>query len=721
MITPKSKRPVPNIYPASLTRAGFGLNLSGKIFPQNTPRMEFGQLIKNAISTGDFETSTTGWVLNTGVVSTDYAYKGTKSLKFANVAYSSGARIDVPFPDGHKIYCRTMLYLSAYTSGTAYLNIYDYNDWTNPVGKSASSITGVWQTLSVIKTTVAGKGGIRFVFDHSNVTDTEYWDCAVMVDLTALGLDNLTLAQCDAKFANANGGILIQPANPVWVEESTTNLLSKPLDFSNAIWAKVTNTIVQGGQIDPFGGDKAWLVTDPDNTRNCYITQQISVPNDSVQRVGSVYVKQGSYAKTQLYLSYTGGTVLTTDIVITWGTTPTIYATAGVTPTLTAVGNGWYKVTAVLANNNAGNTYLTLGLYGAEWVSGGTAIGSSYFAFPQLETKAYATNFVDGTRNAEVYSITTPGGLTPASGCIRMWVYFNPASRRNIANNHTRIFSVNRLIGGTGLAISHDQASNWYIAGKNDAGTDMAYVSVPDSNTPEGWHLICLKWSTAEVKFFIDAVLKATIVNPALPSAFDSVITFAGHASQVAYALGSMIDEIHISNDYPSDAALLNEYLNNYPAVPERQSTNICPTDVSGWEQGTLGTTTGEPATSASRIRTVGFIEVLPNTQYTYSVTSNLHASSSFFFYASDGSYISYTSSPEGAMSKTITTPSNCTKVKLLSAKSNGSDAIVPSEVPVIKAQLETGATPTSWMAGGTTRQVALIRPKVRYISQGII
>lgn len=180
------------------------------------------------------------------------------------------------------------------------------------------------------------------------------------------------------------------------------NLLKYSEDFSNAVWSKPTGLTYVNGYDDPFGGKNAWLLNDTDSATNCYATQSITVPSDSLIRTASVYVKQGSYARTQFYLQYSGETVITVDVVITWGTLY-VYATGGRTATLTAVGNDWYRV-SVSSQNDGAHTSLTLGLYGAEWVSGGTFTGSSYFAYPQIELGSVATAYEKTLANQDLWN-----------------------------------------------------------------------------------------------------------------------------------------------------------------------------------------------------------------------------------------------------------------------------------------------------------------------------
>ncbi len=569
------KSPKPNIYPAQFTRTGVGKNTAGRIFPQNTSRMEYGRLIRNLITNGNFVNGVTGWQISgaTGTATNNIAtLVGTGSYSY----HQSAQNTIFPVIVGHKIYARAKMRI---TSGSST----DFRLYISSSGYTANAQVSTFATNPVLNTWYTGSfvavvpsnflDMIRFVL-RASFTDAASADAAqtqaqqmIVVDLTAIyGAGNEpTKEQCDLMFANANGGILIQPSNPVWVEESTTNLIQKPLELTDASKWTIQCYCTKASSF--FKGFPAFYLEDNSNTVNMYNRSSgVTISANESYYTYSVYLKKGSANITQISISLSGGTAINFYSFIDWSTLEATSAGSPFTQTFTKVEDDWYKLTATFQNNGT-NTYMYVSIYPSQWIADGSTTGSIYVSCPQLEQKAYTTSFVDGTRNAEIYSIATPSGLTPTQGCIRMWAYINSASKRMLSNIYSRILQVSGAVGsGTIIMFHAPDYARWYVQLKNDAGTATS-LYVDDSATSDGWHLFAVKWSTTETKFLIDGVVVGTASNPYLPSAFGSSI-YLGCTTSSANTLGTMLDEIHITNDYPSDATLLNEYLNNYPAVP---------------------------------------------------------------------------------------------------------------------------------------------------------
>ncbi len=659
--------------------------------------MEYGRLIKNCAN-GTFLKDTSGDGLGDGwgtsdLVASKSMANGIQTFKvgqaYAGIIVSSSQYTIIP---GHTYYGKADVKSPA-GYNTAKLMCYNVN------GGASVAFTGSgnFQTKSVLFTANAGSTSFKIQDEASSGWQDIQVRKVVLIDLTGTPYASYSKADLDIIFANANGGPLIQPANPIWIEENTTNLLQKPLDFSDAIWGKQAGLILSKATTvkDPFGQYNAWLIEDDSTTINRYLEQYLTVANDSVTRNFSVYLKQDTAPSTQISMVYSQGTNVSAYCWIDW-TAKTVSSDA----TLTPVGDGWYKFVLALANNSSGNTRLYFAIYPAGYIAGGTTAGKVYVAYPQIEEKAYATNFVEGARAVEVCKIAANGISTDAV-CIRGWLYITEAARGR--RRWARVFEILKSPSGYGFFLmKYSSTDDWGMAFVNDAGTATYAPSINNTHpgVSVGWHWMAVKISKTEAKWLIDGIPVSTQVNPGLPTSFLPYV-YAGSSSNGSNSIGILWDEIHITNDYPSDATLLNEYLNNYPAVPERQSTNICPTDVTAWEQGSFDGGTGLPASSTTRIRTASYINVISNTQYSLSSISGYNAA--IFLYDANSVYVGYYVATAGdpalvATPRTFLTPSNCSKVKLLIANT-ANTSITPTEIPTIKPQIELGSTHTSWMA----------------------
>jgi hypothetical protein len=122
-------------------------------------------------------------------------------------------------------------------------------------------------------------------------------------------------------------------------------------------------------------------------------------------------------------------------------------------------------------------------------------------------------------------------------------------------------------------------------------------------------------------------------------------------------------------------------YVDSYPNFVE----NLCPTTVDAWEQGSYDSS-GNNASTTSRIRTINLIPVQPNTQY--SVSSN-GGSITVFEYQSDGTFV--VQGTAFAPSGTFTTAANTAKVKIR-LSNNPTSTNVPDDVSKLLPQLEKGS-----------------------------
>lgn len=82
------------------------------------------------------------------------------------------------------------------------------------------------------------------------------------------------------------------------------------------------------------------------------------------------------------------------------------------------------------------------------------------------------------------------------------------------------------------------------------------------------------------------------------------------------------------------------------------------------WELGTINTSTGQNASSSSRIRSVGYIDIQPNTDYYSYIVNN--ESTSLYWYDEDKTFISY----QQAKNISVTSPSNAKYMRFIHATS---------------------------------------------------
>ena len=135
------------------------------------------------------------------------------------------------------------------------------------------------------------------------------------------------------------------------------------------------------------------------------------------------------------------------------------------------------------------------------------------------------------------------------------------------------------------------------------------------------------------------------------------------------------------------------DYPQSINVVTGSQSVSVTGKNLfsSEMEQGVLDSSTGQTASSTTRLRTKDYITVKPNTTYTLSIAeSNMQVF--VYNYKNDGTYINRTPSNWQNLSYTFTTGNNVEKIKFIIQKV-GSATIVPSEISNIQIELGSPAT----------------------------
>jgi len=199
------------------------------------------------------------------------------------------------------------------------------------------------------------------------------------------------------------------------IEEARTNLMTRSVEFNDASWAKTASTVTADSITAPDGTTSADLLLDNTSNAAHFISQ--SATYSVTPYTLSVYMKQqksGYYG----FLRFGAGSIWTstTGIIVNLSNGALI-ASSGVTSYyITAVGNGWYRVSIVSTPNSAGTgTPAQIGVttqtsVGSVLYTGDGASGV-YIWGAQIEAGSFPTSYIPTTsatvtRSADVASIT---------------------------------------------------------------------------------------------------------------------------------------------------------------------------------------------------------------------------------------------------------------------------------------------------------------------------
>lgn len=201
-----------------------------------------------------------------------------------------------------------------------------------------------------------------------------------------------------------------QAARGLLVEEQRTNLLLRSAEFDNASWSKASATVSANTVTSPDGTAVADTITAAAATAAHYISQ--SVTWTAVVHTVSVYVKQGTQQFVQI-TTWDGTTARYANFDIQNGTAG---STSNASSSITAVGNGWYRVSLTTSTAQAaasGN--VTVAFANSSSASANTSYATAgtetYYLFgAQVEAGSFATSYIPTaastvTRNADVASV----------------------------------------------------------------------------------------------------------------------------------------------------------------------------------------------------------------------------------------------------------------------------------------------------------------------------
>jgi hypothetical protein len=193
---------------------------------------------------------------------------------------------------------------------------------------------------------------------------------------------------------------------------SRSNLLSYSEEFDNSDWVKSgSHTITSNAIAAPDGTISAYLLDDTDTDfARFYIQNKITTSNDSLTKTLSVYLKEGTAAKTDIAIYFTDGTTASQLSQITWSDHS--ITNGGI---LQSEGDDWYRAILSLANNSSGNTSVTSRIFPSTREIGVT--GSVYAWHPQLEEGSIATAYdkTPATTSSFNGSLTSYGSFASTS------------------------------------------------------------------------------------------------------------------------------------------------------------------------------------------------------------------------------------------------------------------------------------------------------------------
>ncbi len=203
------------------------------------------------------------------------------------------------------------------------------------------------------------------------------------------------------------------------LEGTSTNLLTYSEQFDNAAWTKLRSMIPANTTetTDPYGTNLADKLIEDTTAMNTHLASQLYSYTTGTTYTFSVYAKAGS--RCQIALRF-GDSGLAAGFDLSSGTVLSI--SSGITAKISALSNGWYRVSATetAVNNGSYASQIQLMVSGATSYTGDGTSGLYIFG-AQLEAMPFATSYIPTTatavtRIADSISLSEPENIPPYSG-----------------------------------------------------------------------------------------------------------------------------------------------------------------------------------------------------------------------------------------------------------------------------------------------------------------
>ena len=212
-----------------------------------------------------------------------------------------------------------------------------------------------------------------------------------------------------ANVARYDHAPLTGTARGLLLEEGRANDFWPSEDFSHARWTKDVGTSIAANAASGLDGAATAQRVDFNDLAGG-VRQDVTVANDSVTRIVSWLVKAGTVSTVQLRNVLMGGTVVMQDVSFDLAAGTCTATGAGIPAPassfgMVALGGGWWRVHAAIANNASGNTTQRSFIWG-------TTTGTFFLDGAQNEVGLFATSYIK-TVSASVARAADVAALSP--------------------------------------------------------------------------------------------------------------------------------------------------------------------------------------------------------------------------------------------------------------------------------------------------------------------
>lgn len=324
----------------------------------------------------------------------------------------------------------------------------------------------------------------------------------------------------------------------VMVEEGTVNLLLNPVMATTASWvasnsgALAVQTSSPGG-VFPLGATSCVKATAV-GTSSCHTTQALNLALNAIHTISAWVYVPGDVAAGKAIMAVwynSGGWQTITSSVITER-------------------NQWVRKSITFTSHASVASHVM----GVGGISAGTIGQFIYICLAQLEQKAYATSFINGTRAIESLTLPTAEILNATEGTVACWV---KADDVKVGRNHGII--TNGAYTGIGAFYFWITGTALQLFIGNGATTRNV---MHPTNVANGWNHVAVTWSATEAVVYLNGVPFAS-PGVCLPSITPTMALFSGGADRM---LNGVADDLILYKRARTSAEISQLRNNNPPA-----------------------------------------------------------------------------------------------------------------------------------------------------------
>lgn len=442
---------------------------------------------------------------------------------------------------------RSWMWLNAFAGGNnrTWFNLANGTVGTTGAGATASitSVGNGWYRCSV--TLTSGTTTVSMGINAASADNTTSYAGTTGAGAIFIWGAQLEQASSATDYTRNFGGLfpprfdydpVTRAPRGLLIEEQRTNLLVRSEEFDNASWTKGNGTVTANATTSPDGTVDADSFVSAAATDATFVQQAFT--STAQAYAASVYVKANGVQFVQL-LWASGQSTNHVNFDLTNGTIGTNTATSA---SITAVGNGWYRLTIVstlAAASGAFNVYCVSAsnsARGATFAGNGT---SGIFLWgAQLEAGAFATSYIPTvasqvTRTADQAAINAPNFAS----------WYNSVEGTLLVEG-TISPNVDSAVGNYYAAISDGTTSNTiHIAEVNGSTSQVITGGVTQfsetvGSEPTGTVKVALAYATNNTVSASNGTLGSTDTSVSIPTVNRLNIGSRGDLVSTGYANG---------------------------------------------------------------------------------------------------------------------------------------------------------------------------------------